>query len=86
MRITTLRFGSDLWHLLEREARIAGLSVSQFIREAALARAVAASAHRREDPFEALAAGSAAAARRKANEKDAGTKTADRSRTGLQTR
>jgi hypothetical protein len=55
MKITTVRFGTDLWHLLEGEAKYAGISVSQYIREAALARAAAAAAARGHGPFELLA-------------------------------
>jgi hypothetical protein len=57
MRVTTVRFSEDLWELLEREAALGGISVSQYIREAALARAVAAAAVRGEAPFELLAGG-----------------------------
>jgi hypothetical protein len=39
MKVTTVRFGEDLWGLLEAEAAQSGVSVSQYIREAALARA-----------------------------------------------
>ena len=55
MRVTTVRFGRDLWQLLEREAALVGTSVSQYIREASLARAAAAAAARGEDAFEQLA-------------------------------
>ena len=55
MKTTTLRFGHDLWDLLEAEARRAGVSVSQYVREAALARAAAAAGARGESPFELLA-------------------------------
>jgi poly(3-hydroxybutyrate) depolymerase len=55
MKITTVRFGEDLWALLETEAARAGVSVSQYIREAALARAAAAAAARGDEPFELLA-------------------------------
>lgn len=55
MKITTVRFGEDLWALLETEAARGGVSVSQYIREAALARAVAAAAARGDEPFELLA-------------------------------
>jgi hypothetical protein len=55
MKITTVRFGGDLWRLLEGEAEYAGISVSQYIREAALARAAAAAAARGHGPFELLA-------------------------------
>ena len=55
MKVTTVRFGTDLWRLLETEATQAGVSVSQYIREAALARAAAAAAARGHGPFELLA-------------------------------
>src|SRR5438034_5337169 len=57
MKVTTLRLGSDLYDLLEREAELAGVSVSQYIREAALARAAAATGARGESPFEKLVLG-----------------------------
>ena len=55
MKVTTVRFGDDLRRLLEHESAIVGVSVSQYVREAALARAAAAVAARGEDPFERLA-------------------------------
>jgi hypothetical protein len=55
MKVTTVRFGTDLWRMLDVEARRAGVSVSQFVREAALARAAAAIAARGTEPFELLA-------------------------------
>jgi hypothetical protein len=55
MKVTTVRFGRDLWRLLEDEATLVGTSVSQYIREAALARAAAAAATRGQSPFELLA-------------------------------
>ena len=55
MRVTTVRFGHDLWELLEYEAALVGTSVSQYIREASLARAAAAAAARGESAFERLA-------------------------------
>jgi hypothetical protein len=55
MRVSAIRFGADLWRVLEAEAARAGVSVSQYVREAALARASAAAAARGEDPLEALA-------------------------------
>lgn len=57
MRVTTLRFGTDLWALLEREAEAAGTSVSQYVREAALARASASAGARGDVPFALLSAG-----------------------------
>jgi uncharacterized protein (DUF1778 family) len=56
MKVTTLRFGRDLWRLLETEAALVGTSVSQYVREAALARAAAAAGARGDSPFELLAA------------------------------
>jgi hypothetical protein len=55
MKVTTLRFGEDLWTLLEQEAALAGVSVSQYVREAALARAAAAAGARGESPYDGLA-------------------------------
>jgi hypothetical protein len=39
VKATTVRFGDDLWALLEAEAAANEMSVSQYVREAALARA-----------------------------------------------
>ncbi len=55
MRVSAVRFGDDLWQLLESEASRVGVSISQYVREAALARATAAAAARGEEPFELLA-------------------------------
>lgn len=38
MRATTVRFGEDLWSLLEREADEQGVSAAQFVRDAAILR------------------------------------------------
>ena len=38
MRATTVRFGEDLWLLLEREAAASGVSAAQFVREATILR------------------------------------------------
>ena len=38
MRATTVRFGEDLWTLLEREAAEQGVSAAQFVRDAAILR------------------------------------------------
>lgn len=38
MRATTVRFGEDLWELLEREAGTQGISAAQFVRDAAIMR------------------------------------------------
>ncbi|MGN6372340.1 MAG: hypothetical protein ACTHM1_05035 [Solirubrobacteraceae bacterium] len=55
MRVSAIRFGSDVWRVLEEEASRVGVSVSQYVREAALARASAAAAARGGDPLDALA-------------------------------
>lgn len=55
MRVAAIRVGPDLWRLLEAEASLVGVSVSQYVREAGLARASAAAAARGEDTFELLA-------------------------------
>jgi len=55
MRVSAIRFGTDLWHLLEREAAGVGVSVSQYVREAALMRVTAAGTARGEDLFQLLA-------------------------------
>jgi hypothetical protein len=61
MKVTTVRFGADLWALLEVEAAHAGVSVSQYIREAALARAAFAAGARADAPGGVLAAWARAA-------------------------
>lgn len=38
MRATTIRFSTELWSILEREAKREGVSVAQFVRDAALFR------------------------------------------------
>jgi hypothetical protein len=38
MRATTIRFPNDLWDQLEREAKKQGISVAQYVRDAALYR------------------------------------------------
>jgi GAF domain-containing protein len=38
MRATTVRFGEDLWAMLEQEAARSGLSAAQFVREATIVR------------------------------------------------
>ena len=54
MRATTIRFPNDLWEQLEQEARTQGISVAQYVRDAALYR-VAYSAGAREDASEGRA-------------------------------
>jgi len=55
MRVSAIRFGTDLWQILETEAARVGVSASQYVREAALMRAAAAAAARGEDLFQLLA-------------------------------
>jgi hypothetical protein len=38
VRATTIRFPNDLWEQLEREAEKQGISVAQYVRDAALYR------------------------------------------------
>ena len=52
MRATTIRFGEDLWDMLEREATEQGISTAQLIREAAIMRVAALAAHRGDDGLE----------------------------------
>lgn len=56
MKTTTVRLGGDLWALLDVEAARAGVSVSQYMREAALARAAFAVGARGGTPPELLCA------------------------------
>src|SRR4051812_10126115 len=63
MKVTTVRFSQDLWDAVAAEAEIAGVSASQFIREAALARAAAAAGSRGELLFEGFASAVRDAAR-----------------------
>src|SRR5262245_30897526 len=52
MHQTTVRFGADLWEALERECARLGVSVAQYLREAALTRLVYAAGRRGDDEFE----------------------------------
>jgi GAF domain-containing protein len=49
MHASTVRFGDDLWTALEREALREGVSVAQFVRDAALLRIATLSARRGDD-------------------------------------
>jgi hypothetical protein len=49
MRATTVRFGEDLWAMIDRESARAGVSAAQFVREATIMR-VAMLAGARNDP------------------------------------
>jgi hypothetical protein len=54
MKVTTVRFSEDLWNAVLLEAERAGVSASQYIREAALSRAAAAAGARGEILFDTL--------------------------------
>lgn len=49
MRATTIRFTPELWALLQREASREGVSVAQYVRDAALFRVAYSAGVRRED-------------------------------------
>jgi hypothetical protein len=70
MHQTTVRFGSRLWADLEFEAALEGVSVAQFVREAAVARLSAIAGQRPPGPSVALHAEAARsqAARAEASE------------------
>lgn len=48
MHQTTVRFGQDLWEVLEREAERLGVSAAQYIRDATLTRLAYAAARQEE--------------------------------------
>jgi hypothetical protein len=52
MHQTTVRFGPDLWMALEDECARLGVSVAQYLREAALTRIVYAAGRRGDAEFE----------------------------------
>jgi hypothetical protein len=54
MHQTTVRFGSDLWEALEREAGELGVSVAQYVRDAALLRLGFDAGRRGDVPLEAV--------------------------------
>jgi hypothetical protein len=49
MRATTIRFPNDLWEQLEREAATQGISVAQYVRDAALYRLAYSAGAREHD-------------------------------------
>lgn len=49
MREAKIRFGAALWNLIQEEASRDGVSASQFVREAAMVRAVVYRMRRGED-------------------------------------
>ena len=64
MHATTVRFTDDLWELLEREAAAQGISVAQFVRDAALMRVATVMSKRGDDGDATLARLAAAATSR----------------------
>jgi hypothetical protein len=52
MHQTTVRFGPDLWQAVEEECGRLGVSVAQYLREAALTRLVYAAGRRGDEEFE----------------------------------
>jgi hypothetical protein len=50
MRATTIRFPNDLWEQLEREAKKQGISVAQYVRDAALYRVAFTAGARSDEP------------------------------------
>lgn len=65
MRATTVRFGDDLWAMLEAESDRLGLSAAQFVREAAIMRLAALAGARGDVRTEATIADIAAAVARR---------------------
>lgn len=50
MHVTTVRFGDDLWERLDQEATREGVSVAQYVRDAALLRIATVAARRGDEP------------------------------------
>jgi hypothetical protein len=65
MRATTVRFGEDLWLLLEREAAASGVSAAQFVREATILRLAMLAGIRGDDEARTTLASLAAEASRR---------------------
>jgi hypothetical protein len=51
VRATTVRFPVEIYELVERETELAGISISQYIREATLARLAFSAGRRGEEVF-----------------------------------
>ena len=56
MRATTIRFTPELWALLQREAEREGVSVAQYVRDAALVRVAYSAGERGERDDQAATA------------------------------
>jgi hypothetical protein len=65
MKATTVRFGDDLWAMLERESDHGGVSAAQFVREATILRLAALAGRRGEPEVDATIADVAARAKRR---------------------
>jgi hypothetical protein len=65
MRATTVRFGDDLWAMLERESEGLGISAAQFVREATILRLAMLAGTRGDPQAEATIAEVAAGATRR---------------------
>jgi GAF domain-containing protein len=65
MRATTVRFGDDLWAMLERESDGLGISAAQFVREATILRLAMLAGTRGDPQAEATIADVAARATRR---------------------
>jgi hypothetical protein len=64
MRATTVRFGDDLWAMLEQEAARGGTSAAQFVREATILRLAMLAGMRGDPAAQTTLAGLASAAQR----------------------
>jgi GAF domain-containing protein len=62
MKATTVRFGEDLWAMLERESRRLGISAAQFVREATIMRVSMLAGSRGDPDAELMIAGIASRA------------------------
>jgi GAF domain-containing protein len=68
MRATTVRFGEDLWRMLERESSRLGISAAQFVRESTIMRLGILAGSRGDPDAELMVAGIAAQSGRKRGE------------------
>lgn len=67
MRATTVRFGEDLWAMLEKEAARGGMSAAQFVREATILRLAMLAGLRGDEDARVTLATVAEAAQRSGN-------------------